>query len=88
MISTFEKEASRVVGRSAIVIIIFYFLDFVTKMWKPLEFTQVFNIFTYYQPQKVMFGERSLYDNIPFLLILTALCLAVSLWQFRRRDIP
>lgn len=88
MISTFEKETSKAVGKSAVVIIIFYFLDFLSTAWDPLSFTKTFNIFTYYQPQKLMFDDRHLIDNIPVLSILIILCLGISVWQFNRRDIP
>lgn len=88
MISTFEREASKAVGKSSIVIIIFYFLDFLSTAWEPLAFTKTFNIFTYYQPQKLMFGNRHLIDNLPVLCILIILCLGISVWQFNRRDIP
>ena len=88
LISTFEREASKAVGKSSIVIIIFYFFDFLSTAWDPLAFTKTFNIFTYYQPQKLMFGDRHLIDNLPVLSILIILCLGISLWQFNRRDIP
>ena len=88
MISTFEREASKAVGKSAIVIIVFYFLDFLSTAWEPIAFTKIFNMFSYYQPQKLMFGDRDLIDNIPFLSILIIVSLGISLWQFNRRDIP
>lgn len=88
MISAFEREGSKVVAKTAVVVMTFYFLDLLSTMWKAVSFTKPFNIFTYYQPQKLISGERSLLQNIPVLLILIVVFFLIARWQFNRRDIP
>lgn len=87
MISTFMKESGKAASLSSIAILIFYFIDILSSLWKPLEFFKPFNIFYYYQPQKLLIGQRTLTDNLPVLIILSFIFLLISLWQFRRRDI-
>ncbi|NIO28559.1 MAG: ABC transporter permease subunit [Candidatus Latescibacteria bacterium] len=88
LISAFGKEGSRVGMRCAAVILIFYFLHFLGTLWKFLEAIKPFNIFTYYQPQKLMFDERSFWLHLCVLSVLIGLCLIISVKQFQRRDIP
>jgi ABC-type transport system involved in multi-copper enzyme maturation permease subunit len=87
MISSFMKESGRASSLSAIVILILYFADILSSLWKPLEFFKPFNIFFYYQPQKLITGQRSLMDNLPVLFSLSLIFLLISLWKFRKRDI-
>ena len=88
MISTFEREGSKVVAKTAIVVMVFYFLDLLSTMWKAISFIKPYNIFTYYQPQKLVSGERDLLQNLPVLIVFIIIFFVISLWQFNRRDIP
>ncbi len=87
MISTFMIESGKAVSISAITILVFYFIDILSSLWKPIEFFRPFNIFYYYQPQKLLVGQRTLTDNLPVLIILSFIFLLISLWQFKKRDI-
>lgn len=87
MISTFMKESGRTASLSSIVILVFYFIDMLSGLWKPLESFKPYNIFHYYQPQNLMTGQRSLDQNLPVLVILILIFSLVSHWQFQRRDI-
>ena len=87
MISSFMKEANKSASITAIAMLVFYFADILSSMWKPLDFLKPFNIFTYYQPQKLLIGQRTLTENLPLLIGLTIIFFVISLWQFRRRDI-
>ncbi len=88
LISTFGKEGSRAGTRSAALIFIFYFLFFLGILWDAVSVIKPYNIFTYYQPTKLMFGERSFWLHAVVLSVLIAVSLIVSINQFRRRDIP
>lgn len=87
MTSTFMKESGKAVSISAITILVFYFINILSSLWKPIEFFRPFNIFYYYQPQKLLVGQRTLTDNLPVLIILSFIFLLISLWQFKKRDI-
>ena len=88
VLSTFSKEASKTGLASAAVLLVFYFVHFLSKIWEGIGFTEPVNIFTYYQPQQLMFGERDFSLNIIVLAILIIICVVVSIFQFNRRDIP
>jgi ABC-2 type transport system permease protein len=88
LISVFGKEGGRAGIRAAALILIFYFLFFLGILWDAIHTLTPYNIFAYYQPTKLMFGERSFWLHAVVLSVLIIISLAVSLRQFQRRDIP
>ncbi len=88
LIAVFGREGSKIGLRAAAITLGFYFLHFLSALWDFIGFTKPINIFTYYQPQKLMSGERSFALNACVLLALIAVCLWISVRQFQRRDIP
>lgn len=88
LISVFGKMGSKAGNISAVITLVFYLLHFLSQLWDVLEFTQPFNIFNYYEPQKLMFGQGNFGLDIAVLSSLTIICFAISIWKFRNRDIP
>ncbi len=72
----------------AVTVLAFYVLNFLRALWDVLNFTVPVNIFSYYQPQKLMFDEASWGRDVGVLAAIALTCLAVSIAWFRRRDIP
>jgi len=88
LIATFGKTGSKAGNISAVITFVFYLLHFLSQLWSTIEFTRPFNIFTYYEPQKLMFGQGNIILDSVVLGSLILVCLIISLWQFNRRDIP
>ncbi|MCG8606118.1 ABC transporter permease [bacterium] len=88
MLATFAKAGHKVVLLSAGLLLVFYLFDVLSILWNKLEFIKPINIFTYFQPQKIMFGQRSFVLNAVVLIGAITVCLAISIRQFGRRDIP
>jgi ABC-type transport system involved in multi-copper enzyme maturation permease subunit len=88
LISVYGREAGKTGLRSAGIVLIFYFLNFIASLWTALEFTLVINPFHYYQPQKLMFGEQSFLLNVGVLLISAVCFFLITLRHFAKRDIP
>jgi ABC-type transport system involved in multi-copper enzyme maturation permease subunit len=88
LLATFGREGSKTGARAAAITLVFYLLHFLSAIWETLKFTRPFNIFTYYQPAKLMFELESVWVNVFVLTVLTGICLTASLRQFNRRDIP
>jgi ABC-2 type transport system permease protein len=88
LIAVFGKTGSRVGNTSAGITFFFYLLFFLAEIWSALSFTKFFNIFNYYQPQKLMFGQGNFILDIFVLLSIIVLCLFISLRKFEKRDIP
>ncbi|MCD4684296.1 MAG: ABC transporter permease subunit, partial [Bacteroidales bacterium] len=88
LIASFGKTGSKAGNISAVVTFVFYMLHFLSQLWSSIEFTKPFNIFTYYEPQNLMFKQDNIILNSVVLGSLILICLLLSLWQFNRRDIP
>jgi len=88
LVSVFGREGGRTGMLSACITLLFYFLHYLGRLWSSLAFVKPFNIFTYYQPVKLMFGSESFRVHVAVLLPVIAILLAASIRQFGRRDIP
>jgi ABC-2 type transport system permease protein len=88
VLSSFEKEGNKVSIRVAGIVLVFYLVHYLSSLWDTIQFTKPFNIFTYYQPEDLMFGHRSFLQHFTVLSCLILLFLLVGLYQFSRRDIP
>jgi ABC-2 type transport system permease protein len=88
LITVFGKMGGKAANVSAIITLVFYLLFFVAQLWDDLEFIRPFNIFYYFEPQKLMMGQGSFILDILVLGALIVMCTLASLRQFGRRDIP
>lgn len=88
MIATLKKGGSAPGNYAAMIVFVFYLLFLVGQLWDKLRFLLPYNIFNYYEPQKVMLHQGHLSKDVLVLLLLTLLSLGFSLHFFRRRDIP
>lgn len=88
LISTYSKEGGKTGLRSAAITLVFYLLHVLSSMWQEISFLKLYNIFDYYLPVKLMFGEREILLHICVLSILMAICLLLAIKQFNKRDIP
>jgi ABC-type transport system involved in multi-copper enzyme maturation permease subunit len=88
LIAVFGKTGSRPGNTSAGITFFFYLLFFLAQLWSMISFTNYFNIFNYYQPQKLMLGQGNFLRDILVLSVLILVCFGISLKQFNNRDLP
>jgi ABC-2 type transport system permease protein len=88
VIAAFARPGAPTALAAAAVTLVFYFLHVLRAVWRAIDFLEPVNIFTYYQPQGLVFGERSFALNAAVLGALIVLCMAVGVKRFQRRDIP
>ncbi|MCP4753351.1 MAG: ABC transporter permease subunit [Proteobacteria bacterium] len=88
VLSSFEKEGNKVGIGAAGIVLFFYLLHYLSSLWEAIQFTKLFNIFTYYQPGDLMKGQGSFSLHFTVLSSLIILCLFIGIYQFNRRDIP
>ena len=88
VLSSFEKEGNKVGIRVAGITLIFYVLHYISSLWNAIRFIKPFNIFTYYQPENLITGQRSFLLNVTVLFSIILISLFLSMFQFNRRDIP
>lgn len=73
---------------SAMIVFVFYLVFVISQLWDELKFTQIFNIFNYYEPSRLMLKQgHFLKDNLVFSMLILIFT-AGSVWFFRRRDVP
>ncbi len=88
LIAVYARQGIRAGNLSAVFTFVFYLLYFIAQLWDALAFTKPFNIFSYYEPQGLMFGKGNFWLDILVLGGLVLLCLGLSLRRFERRDVP
>ena len=88
MIAVFSGKGFRAGNLSAVITLIFYLLYFIAQFWGPLAFTKPFNLFSYYEPQGLMFGKGNFGLDIIVLAGAVLICFGISLRRFEQRDIP
>lgn len=88
MIAVFNKAGFKSGNASAAITFFFYLLFFLAQLWSAVAFTNYFNIFNYYQPQKLMFGQGNFLQDILVLALLIIVCLGISIKKFGERDLP
>jgi ABC-2 type transport system permease protein len=88
LIAVFGRTGSRAGNTSAGITFFFYLLFFLAEIWSKLSFTKYFNIFNYYQPQKLMFDKGNFPRDAAILIVLIVISLVISLRKFGKRDIP
>jgi ABC-type transport system involved in multi-copper enzyme maturation permease subunit len=88
LIAVYGKMGSKAGNFSAIITLVFYLLSFLSQVWDALDFTGPFNIFSYYEPQNLMFDKGNFTLDIIVLFALAMICFGISLKQFVKRDIP
>ena len=88
LFSTFGKRGNFAANMAAMLTLVFYLVFFLSKLWDVIEFTKLLNIFNYFEPQKIMTGQAHFFADCLVLGVASITCLLVSVWQFKRRDIP
>ncbi|MFQ5599059.1 MAG: ABC transporter permease subunit [Candidatus Krumholzibacteriia bacterium] len=88
VVAVFSKDGSNTGSVTAGVTLVFYFLHILSTLFDSFSFVRAVNIFTYHQPQKLMFGGQSFALNAVVLGMLIGVCLGIAMKQFQRRDIP
>jgi len=88
LIAVYARQGIRAGNLSAVFTFVFYLLYFIAQLWDALAFTRPFNIFSYYEPQGLMFGKGNFLVDIIVLGSLVLLCFGLSLRRFNRRDVP
>jgi len=88
VLAAFARDGGKVALRAAAVTFVFYLLHVLVPIWDAIAFTRPFNFFTYYQPQKLISGERSITLDVVVLAMVAAVCELIAARRFCRRDIP
>jgi ABC-2 type transport system permease protein len=100
-ISAAGRYRNRVIGWTALVVLIQFIANLIGQMWEEAAWARPFTVFYYYQPQRIILNNSWQVDlfaglgtapvPVPFVAILMGVGLAgylVALVTFSRRDLP
>ena len=85
--SVYFKDINKAVRVSAIITLVFYFLDVLAELWDKIQFTKYFNFFAYFEPAKIMVEYDRVYLDMAILFICSVIIYFVSRRIFIRKDI-
>jgi len=88
LLAAYNQERGKFGVAAVVITLTFYLLHFIGSFWEELDFFKPFNIFSYYLPQKQMFGEIQLHQHILPLAGLTLGCFFLGIKKFSGRDLP
>ena len=88
LLAAYNQERGKFGVAAVVITLTFYLLHFISSFWEELDFLKPFNIFSYYLPQKQMFGEVRFYQNILPLAGLILGCFILGIKKFSGRDLP
>lgn len=88
LIAVSGKPGLKAGNIGAVVTLVFYLVFFLSQIWEKIQFTRTFNIFNYFEPQKLIAGQADFILDAVVLGTLIVTCFVLSAWQFNRRDIP
>ncbi len=88
LIAVFSKVGVKAGNISAALTFFFYLLYYLSEIWQKISFIKPYNIFSYFEPQKIMTGNSHYLTDITVLAVLIALLYFFSQRRFMQRDIP
>jgi ABC-2 type transport system permease protein len=86
--AAFAAKGTRPGLWTASVLLGFYVLHFLTPLWDPLRVFVPVNVFSYYQPQKLILAETSAAKNFLVLVVAAGVLFGLAARRFSARDIP
>lgn len=88
LLSAFVRESGKAAMPAAVVMLVFYFLNFIVKTWTDVQSLAPFTLFNYFQPQKLMIGAAHIGQDFLVLIGLTLLFGLIAMRKIVMRDIP
>ena len=88
LVSVFGREAGRVAFTGFLVALISYLVQVIAQIWPAAAFLLPFSPNAYYEPRAIVRSGALPAKSIAVLGGLAVLSIGISLWRFRRRDIP
>lgn len=87
LFSVYFKDISKAILGIAILTLVFYFIDIISDLWEPMQFTKHFNFFAYFDPPEIMIGKGTAYFDIVLLGVLSIALYLISYRIFLRKDV-
>ena len=87
LISSGASDGGGTVAWTAGILTAMYFVDFISVIWEPAGPIAPFGLFYYFDPLAIAIGGSTVGRDVAVLLAAAAVCFALALVRFHRRDI-
>ncbi len=87
MITTFNHERSRATSWSTGIILFFFVLDALIRLWPKIAFLKPYSFFHYYNSMSIANNQFDFGLSILILVILSCVFAGIALWRFQVRDL-
>jgi ABC-type transport system involved in multi-copper enzyme maturation permease subunit len=85
--SSFGNESSWVLGRTVMVVLLMYFIDFICNIWEQVTDLGVISFFHYYQPSDIVLDQTPPWQDFGVLIVSSISIYILAGVLFRKRDI-
>lgn len=85
--TVYLKDLTKAIRISAVILIIFYFIEIISNFWDSLAFTKWFNFFSYFDPPSIMVGHEMIVRDMLVLGIGSLILFFVCYRIFQKKDI-
>lgn len=85
--SSFGNDSSWVTGRSVILVLLMYFVDFICNIWEQAADWGFVSFFHYYKPGAIVLDKVPPLDNFAVLIALSVMLYTLAGLLFQKRDI-
>jgi ABC-2 type transport system permease protein len=86
LISALRRDAGSAIAWASGVIATSFVLEFLARVWQPIEWARPFSLFTYYRPPEIMRSGIALADPL-WMGLVAVIGLIAAVAVFRRRDL-
>jgi hypothetical protein len=88
MLSAFSRESAKTVQQAAVILLVFFFLDYFVKIWPDINLLKYITLFNYFNTQKLVLTPEVYLTNILVLAGFSLIAGLIGYIKFIRRDIP
>lgn len=85
--SSFSSNKGRVLGFSATLTLVFYFMNFVALYWEQISFLKYYTLFYYYRGVDLLKGAPIVFTDILVFIMVFLVFTAAGLIIYKKRDI-
>lgn len=87
MISVTSKERGKTVALSSGIMLLFYVLDAIARLWNKAAFLKKVSLFNFYRPGDIVGGNYPFDTAILVLSAISIIFFLLAIYIFRRRDL-
>lgn len=88
LFASFADSGKKLFLYSGITLFVFYVADFARRLWPPLEIFSPVNPFSYYDPIRILTGQRVGFSQSLLVLCISGAMFLAAALIFQKKDLP